>query len=178
MWQGNHQIHGHIRCVYTVLANPKHIAWGCAAGPKPALPGVPNEHLTIMMHCVEVWLEPYIHNVYTPYVTVYRMRTHRTYTLYVTVYRIHTVYTPYVYILYIHTVCDCVPYVYFVYKPYVYTPYIHTICDCVPYTHCMCTHRMCTHRTYTPYVTVYRMYGSFLAKCTVCTPYVRTNVRF
>jgi hypothetical protein len=21
-WQGNHQIHGHIRCIYTVLANP------------------------------------------------------------------------------------------------------------------------------------------------------------
>ena len=24
-WQGNHQIYGHIRCIYTVLANPKHI---------------------------------------------------------------------------------------------------------------------------------------------------------
>ena len=23
-WQGNHQIYGHIRCIYTVLANPKH----------------------------------------------------------------------------------------------------------------------------------------------------------
>ena len=23
-WQGNHQIYGHIRCVYTVLANPTH----------------------------------------------------------------------------------------------------------------------------------------------------------
>jgi len=21
-WRGNHQIHGHIRCIYTVLANP------------------------------------------------------------------------------------------------------------------------------------------------------------
>jgi len=21
-WQGNHQIYGHIRCIYTVLANP------------------------------------------------------------------------------------------------------------------------------------------------------------
>ena len=24
LWQGNHQIYGHIRCIYTVLANPKH----------------------------------------------------------------------------------------------------------------------------------------------------------
>jgi hypothetical protein len=24
-WQGNHQIYGHIRCIYTVLANPKHV---------------------------------------------------------------------------------------------------------------------------------------------------------
>ena len=24
MWQGNHQIYGHIRCVHTVLANPAH----------------------------------------------------------------------------------------------------------------------------------------------------------
>ena len=23
-WQGNHHIYGHIRCVYTVLANPTH----------------------------------------------------------------------------------------------------------------------------------------------------------
>ena len=23
-WQGNHQIYGHIRCIYTVLANPKY----------------------------------------------------------------------------------------------------------------------------------------------------------
>jgi len=23
-WQGNHQIYGHIRCIYTVLANPRH----------------------------------------------------------------------------------------------------------------------------------------------------------
>jgi len=22
-WQGNHQIYGHIRCIYTVLANPR-----------------------------------------------------------------------------------------------------------------------------------------------------------
>ena len=22
LWQGNHQIYGHIRCIYTVLANP------------------------------------------------------------------------------------------------------------------------------------------------------------
>ena len=24
LWQGNHQIYGHIRCIYTVLANPTH----------------------------------------------------------------------------------------------------------------------------------------------------------
>ena len=24
-WQGNHQIYGHIRCIYTVLANPRHL---------------------------------------------------------------------------------------------------------------------------------------------------------
>jgi len=23
-WQGNHRIYGHIRCIYTVLANPRH----------------------------------------------------------------------------------------------------------------------------------------------------------
>jgi len=27
-WQGNHQIYGHIRCIYTVLANPMDEAWG------------------------------------------------------------------------------------------------------------------------------------------------------
>ena len=30
-WQGNHQIYGHIRCVYTVLANPTHTASLCTA---------------------------------------------------------------------------------------------------------------------------------------------------
>ena len=25
-WQGNHQIYGHIRCIYAVLANPTHSA--------------------------------------------------------------------------------------------------------------------------------------------------------
>jgi len=24
-WQGNHEIYGHIRCIYTVLANPIHL---------------------------------------------------------------------------------------------------------------------------------------------------------
>jgi hypothetical protein len=24
-WQGNHQIYGHIRCIYTILANPSHL---------------------------------------------------------------------------------------------------------------------------------------------------------
>jgi len=24
-WQGNHQIYGHIRCIYTVLANPTYV---------------------------------------------------------------------------------------------------------------------------------------------------------
>ena len=30
-WQGNHQIYGHIRCIYTVLANPTYVAhmFGC-----------------------------------------------------------------------------------------------------------------------------------------------------
>ena len=27
-WQGNHQIYGHIRCIYTVLANPRLVAYG------------------------------------------------------------------------------------------------------------------------------------------------------
>jgi hypothetical protein len=26
-WQGNHQIYGHIRCIYTVLANPNDEGW-------------------------------------------------------------------------------------------------------------------------------------------------------
>jgi hypothetical protein len=25
VWQGNHQIYGHIRCIYTVLTNPEHV---------------------------------------------------------------------------------------------------------------------------------------------------------
>ena len=25
-WQGDHQIYGHIQCIYTILANPNHIA--------------------------------------------------------------------------------------------------------------------------------------------------------
>jgi len=29
-WQGNHQIYGHIRCEFTVLANLIHAAWGDA----------------------------------------------------------------------------------------------------------------------------------------------------
>jgi len=36
-WQGNHEIYGHIRCIYTVLANPKHLLMegrkGGAIGP-------------------------------------------------------------------------------------------------------------------------------------------------
>jgi hypothetical protein len=24
-WQGPHQIYGHIRCIHTILANPKHV---------------------------------------------------------------------------------------------------------------------------------------------------------
>jgi len=27
-WQGNHQIYGHIRCIYTVLANPTYLRKG------------------------------------------------------------------------------------------------------------------------------------------------------
>jgi len=26
-WQGNHQIYGHIKCIYTVLANPTYYGW-------------------------------------------------------------------------------------------------------------------------------------------------------
>jgi len=26
-WQGNHQIYGHIQCIYTILANPRNIVW-------------------------------------------------------------------------------------------------------------------------------------------------------
>jgi len=29
-WQGNHQIYGHIRCIYTVLANP--VIYVCVNG--------------------------------------------------------------------------------------------------------------------------------------------------
>jgi hypothetical protein len=36
-WQGNHQIYGHIRCVYTVLANPTQVSsHRCHAHSKPA----------------------------------------------------------------------------------------------------------------------------------------------
>jgi hypothetical protein len=31
VWQGNHQIYGHIRCIYTVLANPRNGGLGCGA---------------------------------------------------------------------------------------------------------------------------------------------------
>ena len=27
-WQGNHQIYGHVRCIYTVMANPSGKTWG------------------------------------------------------------------------------------------------------------------------------------------------------
>ena len=27
IWQGNHQIYGHIRCIYTVLANPNYVTF-------------------------------------------------------------------------------------------------------------------------------------------------------
>jgi hypothetical protein len=30
-WQGNHQIYGHIRCIYTVLANPMHVPYTSSA---------------------------------------------------------------------------------------------------------------------------------------------------
>jgi len=29
-WQGNHQIYGHIRCIYTVLANPNYVGFEIA----------------------------------------------------------------------------------------------------------------------------------------------------
>ena len=31
IWQGNHQIYGHIRCIYTVLANPMYVPYLCMA---------------------------------------------------------------------------------------------------------------------------------------------------
>jgi hypothetical protein len=34
-WQGNHHTYGHIRCVYTVLANPTHTLTGGPANPHP-----------------------------------------------------------------------------------------------------------------------------------------------
>ena len=30
-WQENHQLYGHIRCIYTVLANPTHVMCACEA---------------------------------------------------------------------------------------------------------------------------------------------------
>jgi hypothetical protein len=57
-WQGNHQIHSHIRCIYTVLANPIFVTLACAPG-----------------KCCFVCLY-FIHRVgqnriYTPYMAVY-----------------------------------------------------------------------------------------------------------
>jgi hypothetical protein len=34
-WQGNHQIYGNIRCIYTVLANPSYTIDLCLAGQHP-----------------------------------------------------------------------------------------------------------------------------------------------
>jgi hypothetical protein len=31
-WQGNHQRYGHIRCIYTVLANPINVYWYMCTG--------------------------------------------------------------------------------------------------------------------------------------------------
>ena len=31
-WQKNHQIYGHIRCIYTVLANPRYVCQWCKGG--------------------------------------------------------------------------------------------------------------------------------------------------
>jgi hypothetical protein len=44
-WQGNRQIYGHIRCVYTVLANPKY-----AALYKPAGPCIQHSHAHKITH--------------------------------------------------------------------------------------------------------------------------------
>jgi len=32
LWQGDHQIYGHIRCMYTILANPTHGANAVGVG--------------------------------------------------------------------------------------------------------------------------------------------------
>ena len=41
-WQENHQIYGHIRCIYTVLANPKHVLCNLQVSPPCALPSKAN----------------------------------------------------------------------------------------------------------------------------------------
>jgi hypothetical protein len=71
-WQGNHQIYGHIRCIYTVLANPMHVCFSCCL---PSLqitanclhPGVVKTELGRYMiteenkwYMVRVWLCMYV----------------------------------------------------------------------------------------------------------------------
>jgi hypothetical protein len=58
-WQGNHQIYGHIRCIYTVLANPtndpcthaahvRHHLFCWLAAPAPS--GIPTVYITCTKH--------------------------------------------------------------------------------------------------------------------------------
>jgi len=48
-WQGNHQIYGHIRCIYTVLANPNYI----------------TKHSTAYSHSLLKFLEPLSYSLRT-----------------------------------------------------------------------------------------------------------------
>jgi hypothetical protein len=50
-WQGNHQIHGHIWCKYTVLANPIYSAGGV---PCSACPFSPVLVLAVLQHSIGV----------------------------------------------------------------------------------------------------------------------------
>ena len=52
IWQGNHQLYGHIWCVYTVLANPTYVV---VANPShyqyyTHLCGIPARHLHACVH--------------------------------------------------------------------------------------------------------------------------------
>ena len=46
-WQGDHQIYGHVRCIYTVLAKPKHVsksASGVHSRPLPPCVSIKHDH--------------------------------------------------------------------------------------------------------------------------------------
>jgi len=54
VWQGNHQIYGHIRCIYMVLANPNHTSF-CAHGHHTHCSGKDLQQLTALF-CIEARL--------------------------------------------------------------------------------------------------------------------------